>query len=443
MNQLKSEQGYALVTVLIIITIFSALFLTFMGQGFNSAKQNQQVEKSSQSVALAEMGVSYYDVAIQKSFEQIKTDIAGKVERKELTTTSAVIDYLRSSLKTSIENITPPPSSSIDDDASFTIEKGDKINIAPVGSQLKINLNVIGTKNDDSTKLNVEMLINNISDINIKTTSTNSPPPEITYGQVTRPDIVDPNCNNPQSLEISKNNGNNGNGGTGDSNLNVICSNVYIDQSNTSDGNRTYTGNNNVDVSKIYSTIGLVFTGNLNNTGSLQLYANSLQMASNFNNPTNVTVETKYSFTIGSNVQNTNHVNFFVGGLLNINGHLDLNNNSNVYVRGTKRTTDTSISTINGHLNIDSTSKMCVNGDLKVTSGLDISQDRLIIKGKVVDGNGIQINDGRIKYVTDSTDKQWLQQQCLNTFEVPTSDTTNSIEWGNITNSMINDVTYP
>src|SRR4051812_42312124 len=69
MIKLKNEQGYALVTVLVIIVVFMIISLSFMGQAFSSVKQNQVVEKKSRSVAAAEMGISYYQVEIQKAFE--------------------------------------------------------------------------------------------------------------------------------------------------------------------------------------------------------------------------------------------------------------------------------------------------------------------------------------------------------------------------------------
>ncbi len=58
--RIKNEQGYALVTVLLIITLFMAIIISVMGQSFNTTKQNQTVEKNYQSVALAEMGINYY-----------------------------------------------------------------------------------------------------------------------------------------------------------------------------------------------------------------------------------------------------------------------------------------------------------------------------------------------------------------------------------------------
>ena len=65
----KNEQGYALVSVLLIVTVFTIIFLSFMGQAFSSVKQNQMAEKTTRSVAAAEMGISYYQVTIQKLFK--------------------------------------------------------------------------------------------------------------------------------------------------------------------------------------------------------------------------------------------------------------------------------------------------------------------------------------------------------------------------------------
>ena len=77
MNNIKNEQGFALVSVLMILTILMVVSLSFMGQAANSIKQNQIVEDSSHSVAVAEMGVSYYEVAIQNIYEIKKEEIRG------------------------------------------------------------------------------------------------------------------------------------------------------------------------------------------------------------------------------------------------------------------------------------------------------------------------------------------------------------------------------
>jgi Tfp pilus assembly protein PilX len=447
MKHAKQEQGYALITVMLIITVFTILGFTFTAMAFNSVKQTQTVEKTSQSVALAEMGVSYLDVAIQEIFKNTKIDIEGKVARRELTSVPQVINYMKASLKNGIKNITPE---TIDTNSSYSIIKDDaKIDIISIGNLLKIKVYVTGTKvNPNSTEdavstLFVEMAIDNLNDINI-ITADDASTPEITFGKVTRPDVeVAAECTNPSSFaNIGQSNGNNGNGNNGNSNNNIVCADVIIDQ--PVGGIKTYDGNNDVNVNKVYSTVGLNFTGNLNNRAGLEMYAISLQIGSNFNNPKDVVVETKHNLSIGSNVQNTDHTSFYVGGLLDINGHLDLENSSKVFIRGTRTPTEMTnkiVSNINGNLNILSGSRMCVNGDLKVKDALNIPQQYgLIIKGKVYNFSGGVKEHSNIYYVTEATDKDWLKTMCGNTFDEKSP--LNSIEWGDLTNAVLNDVTY-
>jgi hypothetical protein len=420
-NNSKQEQGYALITVMLIITVFTILGFTFTGMAFNSVKQTQKVEKTSQSVALAEMGVSYLDVAIQDIFKNTKIDIEGKVARQELIAVPQVIEYMKTSLKAGIKNITPEQ---IDPNSSYSIVKDDdKIDIIAIGNLLKIRVNVTGTKvNPSSTEdtvstLFVEMAINNLGDINI-IKADDATAPEITFGQVTRPDVaVATECTNPLSFKnIGQSNGNNGNGNNGNTNNNIICADVIIDQ--PVGGIKTYTDQNDVNVEKVYSTVGLNFTGNLNNRSGLEMYAISLQLGSNFNNPKDVVVEAKHNFTIGSNVQGTDHTSFYVGGLLDINGHLDLDKSSRVFIRGTRTPTEISnnaMSKLNGHLNILSGSRMCINGDLKVKNDLTIpEQYGLIIKGKVYDFStpARVIENDNIYYVTEATNNDWLKTVC-------------------------------
>lgn len=447
MKSNKQEQGYALITVLLIVTIFTILSLSFMGYAFNSMKQTQKTEKKSQSVALAEMGVSYYDVAIQSIFESTKAEIKEKVEKNEITTEAKAIEYMIHSLENGIKDITPD---TVADNATYTIDKDSfNIDITPDGNVLKINGNVLGTKElNNTTVLNVEMVINNLSTIDIKPTGATTPP-EITFGKVTRPDTwdtMDSACRNPNSFDnLGIDSGNQGNGKTGNSDTNKICPDVRIDS--PLNGTKIYTENNNVNVLKVYSTVDLQFTKNLNNREGLQIYANSLDIGSNFSNPKAVTVETKYNLKIGSNVQNTDGTKFFVGGILNINGQLDLEKSSKVFIRGIQdpNKLTSNFNEINGKLNILSGSKMCVNGNLKVNSNVNITEhDGLIIKGKVYDFSNPpkpkEEYNPNIFYIDSNTDKEWLKTQCGNTFEEPT--TSNTIDWGTITNALIKEVTY-
>ena len=56
------------------------LSLSFMGQAFSSTKQNQVVEKTTRSISAAEMGVSYFQVEIQRLFETKQTEVTNIVK---------------------------------------------------------------------------------------------------------------------------------------------------------------------------------------------------------------------------------------------------------------------------------------------------------------------------------------------------------------------------
>jgi hypothetical protein len=101
MDKHKNEEGYALLTVLLIITLFMVLFLAFTGQAFNTVKQNKIIEKSSQSVALAEMGVTYYEKAIQNVYFANITEIINEIDalRKKQINGTLTSDELAEDVK--------------------------------------------------------------------------------------------------------------------------------------------------------------------------------------------------------------------------------------------------------------------------------------------------------------------------------------------------------
>ncbi|KAB2338728.1 hypothetical protein F7731_04045 [Cytobacillus depressus] len=67
-----NEKGYALVTVLLTITIFMVITLTFVAQSTTSAKQNIVLEEKSISTARAEMGITYIEQGVRNIYiEQV------------------------------------------------------------------------------------------------------------------------------------------------------------------------------------------------------------------------------------------------------------------------------------------------------------------------------------------------------------------------------------
>ncbi|WP_141431856.1 hypothetical protein [Bacillus sp. 03113] len=74
MNTLTNQKGNALLLVLIVITIFSLLFLMLMASSIHNAKQIKHTEENYQVVSLSEMGVIYYKTAILTALNDVKND---------------------------------------------------------------------------------------------------------------------------------------------------------------------------------------------------------------------------------------------------------------------------------------------------------------------------------------------------------------------------------
>ncbi|RLQ91979.1 hypothetical protein [Planomicrobium sp. Y74] len=75
MKQVKNQQGYALLVVLLMVVLFLGLSATFMAGSLSNAKQEQTVDASNQAVASAEMGVKYHSADFQREIGIIKNKI--------------------------------------------------------------------------------------------------------------------------------------------------------------------------------------------------------------------------------------------------------------------------------------------------------------------------------------------------------------------------------
>lgn len=73
MKHLRNEYAMALVTVLLIITVFSIVGLSVMSLSISNAKQVTKTEQEMQAVDLAEMGVVYYKSAFIKKANEVLT----------------------------------------------------------------------------------------------------------------------------------------------------------------------------------------------------------------------------------------------------------------------------------------------------------------------------------------------------------------------------------
>jgi competence protein ComGC len=404
MNRVKNEQGYALVTVLLIVTIFMVLVLSFMGQAFSSVKQNQVIEKKTQSVAAAEMGISYYQVSIQKIFESKQQVVSDYIKANSTLITNfkrAAAIKMAAELQNvfPLGTIQPPVPIEGHPNASFFIKNFVAVaDPDPTSHKVKLSFNIIGTENMKESTLFAKMTIDLDSIINLATVdeSNNSVLP--TFNTVVKPT-----------------------GGC----ITLECDNVYIN------GNGSFSGNNNIkDNQTIYTTgsLDLDGNGNENNKTNVKIHADgAITIGKNMNSAANVIIETKDKAFFMQNVKISGTSKLLINKTLYVNQNLELADNSFVYVGGTE-------ATIDNNLDILSSSKMCVYGDLKankITVGTSSTPpSKLIVFGRIYEKGTLQTNPNFNNIDT-------FKREC-GTLIPPEF----KIKWGDNVNTIVNNVDY-
>ncbi|MFD2046317.1 hypothetical protein ACFSTA_10945 [Ornithinibacillus salinisoli] len=159
---LKSNSGYALVSVLMVFTIFMILLLTFMTQSISSMKQNTAVEKRSQSIELAEMGGQYFQYTVTNVSDAILQAVGDQVEA-EWNVNSGYSDnyYTQIAITLFMNNIelqsTTVPIKDMEN-AHFEITD---ISITPnfTEEQIEFKSNSIGKINGEESKIQADLTI--------------------------------------------------------------------------------------------------------------------------------------------------------------------------------------------------------------------------------------------------------------------------------------------
>lgn len=77
MKQLRNEQGYVLVLVLLLVVFILTLTAAFMRGSISNAKQEREVDTNHLSVVTAEMGVDFYRAIIVNAYEDSKVELNG------------------------------------------------------------------------------------------------------------------------------------------------------------------------------------------------------------------------------------------------------------------------------------------------------------------------------------------------------------------------------
>lgn len=382
MKTLKNESGYSLLSALLIITIFTIIFLAFVGYSFTTSKQNTTVEKQSKSVAFAEMGINYVEAAINDIYKSNKDDIDDEIlaEMKSDVTDKDYTDLALDKMKTCIEQ-------GLED--LFNLEENTFLNNSVP--------NPIYVKSINSDISNPNIIIR---DFNLIKNSTDD---KITISFVSEGKNVggdNVQLQTEMEITITENEENDGGIHVGvvlpKFNSIIAPSGGYCDFPKNCDGLlikpaagllesvieflTTITDNINNTVNKtIFSTKGITLNGNLNSTESLKLHAvERILINDNMNNSNNLVLETLSNLTLNGNTDFLGNSTLYIGKSLTNNKHLNLTGDTVAFVEENLN--------INDKFNMSSNAKMCVknNINIKDLSYITIDSDLgLIVKNKV------------------------------------------------------------
>ncbi|MGG4169042.1 hypothetical protein ABEW00_16500 [Rossellomorea vietnamensis] len=403
MKHSENEKGYALVTVLLIIVVFMVISLSFMGQSFNSVKQNKVVEKNYQSVALAEMGISFYQLAVRNAYlsnqehvvnqvnQMIATDRQNKVEKSQGYYKGLVVPLMKQAIQTSLESEQKTLRIEERDNTFYSIQD---VEISSQAKDIHITFESLGKQEDEISTLSAEMTIP-VEEMGLSGEDGGGTDPSPTYSlpdfnHIKEPAGLPEKCKNPLVIYDS-------------------CGEIFVAGSGSFSHNH-----NQLDNKLLYAKGALLLDGNANNMSNTKIHTGgSMSVGKNMNGAQNVFIEVKGAMSFGGQLR-MDHSNVHVGGSMSLDGHLDMEDQSFVYVGGS--------ADISKHLSISANSKMCVAGNLHA-SQLNID-GKLYVKGSVT-GN---IKSGE----ADKVNQTDFEKYCGK----PDFSQELSIDWGDIVNKI-------
>ncbi|KKK33049.1 hypothetical protein WQ57_24175 [Mesobacillus campisalis] len=441
MQSMKNEGGYALLTVMLTIVLFMILFMAFMGQAFSTMKQNRVIEKSSQSVALAEAGISYYHAEVKNLYEikqeTVYDDVKAKIDADRAAGRPIDAEYYKTYAADLMEmEIIKGLEETADIKSGDNLYKSIPVNGKPNDSieitidkqSIKYNSNtneiLLKFTSKGAEEGKISTLTGNMA-INISNQGLGTGP-DITFlppkfNIVTEPSNVRPECLNPSSLSAA----------LASTSTKAGCTQILLQEDKAFGVNV-----NNLENTLIYSnhklTIGAT-SGNINKAENVKIFADSLEVKSNVNNFIQSKLETNNDAIFGNNLT-IHYSNLYIGGNLSVlgqqftlensgnSGNSSTGENSTIFVRGTVRfpKATTAAGTI-----------MCVQGDMHAETLTHSGE--LYIKGKLF-VNGLEIPSLTNVFKTANTDPAKLKQKCGATFDPPEL----FIGWGeNVSNNVI------
>lgn len=287
----SNNDGYTLILVLLMITLFMLFGLTFMAQSLNTTKQTNVIESKMQATDLAEMGAEYYSYVIKEEIDTIKMELQDwvkdslipsipkeqmknyKQEDLELILTEKTIDEAEKrisnhSFALNNKNIEP------EEDLTFGLKELDYDD-----KNKRIIYHVEGNSVGNTATI-LSFIYLDFEQIHVNTEG------EIGWIDTIAPDKAFNNCDSKKTIFKNVNCKYNGRLFTNNEKPEFEKSNIKIN------GNLTLPNINNSDLynSNFYVTGDFYNTNNLNGTKNFNLYIQGSAEIGNMNNAKNVKI---------------------------------------------------------------------------------------------------------------------------------------------------------
>lgn len=392
-NKSTNEQGYALVTVLLMIVVFMVISLSFMGQSYTSIKQNKAVESDYQSVALAEMGVEYLEGEVRNVLEENQSRIVNVVQDEIENGGRQPEDYKEIAIielqKIIDQEIANSKLIQMDDNRPEIFFEITRKPSSPDNGDLKIPYTSNGTEEGKTSQLYGEIIIP------IKGISGDGElEPE--FNQIDRPEKGPGVCIDPASIPED-------------------CRELLVT------GDMKYSkGVKNLKL--IYADSGAELTIDevMNHSERMSIHVDGiLRFNKNMKHINNLTMEVNGELEFDDHLDVTDS-SIFLKGPLTIEKHLSLKGTSTLYILGDLD--------LRKKLDIGSKSKVCVKGNIKIDDIKNNATGIIYYTGSYIEDKSKGPNPENIKRVDISK----FNEVCgsgYSTDEV-------SVQWGDLTKTV-------
>lgn len=399
-----------------ITAVFTVFALSFMVISANTTKQNDIREQNSQSVAIAEMGITYFEQAVRNSvttheklvLDEVKALRAAHASKNTILLDSQYIDYGRDLmmryLEEDINSLNPEVYIKTKTSSKFLIEpiNSKYLNSKPQG--FEVTYKSTGTENSKATAIEGNLIVDlsrfmssNISSgdsggTSIIEANKIQDPGDLNNCNTSGKKIIFSNiqCQIIDSVEFEQND-----------NLSFDKSTVKIKGSLTMKN-----ANNAFTESTLYIENDMT-AGNLNSLSNIKLYIGGTLKGLHFNGSglSNSTVEIKKTASM-DNIKLKGSTMFIGEGLTTIQ-QINEMESSILFINGDTKVTQ--------GINLGNNSLICVNGDLQISNNVNNNSNGTS-KIYAISSNHSSVN-------TTSND---FTKACFNA-------STSKATWGNIT----------